>query len=541
MGWRYKLLGFGGALGFCTLLVAAVGVYALHFVTTMAQNTQRVSQERLGAAVDTRLAVVEIDRALSRLVSAQTSDDQRSDALASIRAASALDETLAGLQQTLPGSAQVEDLLKRNAVIKDGRMGVIRAARKGDVETARAQLTVIGPQMREVEELSRTIFTAEQAGITERMEAMQRAGRQAMIGMGLVAAVTLLLAFLLSGWVARVLTRPLAGLRSAMSDLAEGNLSRTLAQGGRDEVGATLASLAAATARLRDIVRQIKGGSDQVIRKSVQLGGVGARATDVANTLAMVVNELRVSTEDVVRNARLSSTRLHDAVTVARGATATVEATSGNVAEMAGQVQAFEQRVQNLVGINQRTCAAVASIGRIIEEIQEISAQTNLLALNAAIEAARAGEQGRGFAVVADEVRTLATRARSATDQITVITERITSVVGESSALLDEEAVVARQSASRLRGVQTESAAALTGALAAQKAMEETVDSFTNQEIRLDEMAGRFCELVEMSAESRRQAELLDQVAQALSGSATQLHDSVEVFQLSPETAGAAA
>ena len=541
MAWKYKLLGFGALLGLGTLLVALVGVYALHFVTHVAETTQQVGQERLGAAVNTRLAVVEIDRALSRLLSAQTAEEQRTDALASIRAASALDESLAGLQLALPGSVEVADLLKRNAVIKDGRMAVIQAARKGDQELARSRLIGIATQMRDVESLSRTVFELEQAAITDRMQEMTRSGRQAMLGMGLVASVTLLAAFLLSQWFAGVLTRPLAGLRSAMGDLADGNLSRAVAPGGRDEVGATLRSLASATTRLRGMVKQIKEGSDEMISKSVQLSGVGGRASSIASTLSAVVDEMRLSTEEVVRSARLSSARLHDAVAVTRTASETVQSTTGNVAEMAGQVQAFEQRVQNLVEINRRTCDAVNSIGRITEEIQEISAQTNLLALNAAIEAARAGEYGRGFAVVADEVRTLATRARAATDQITEITGRITAVVGESSALLDEEALVARNSAKRLRTVQAESEEARNGALAAQVAMEETVTSFNVQEVRLDEMAGRFSDLVEMSAESRRQADLLDVVAQTLAESATGLHHSVEQFRLSPEHPGAAA
>jgi len=146
--------------------------------------------------------------------------------------------------------------------------------------------------------------------------------------------------------------------------------------------------------------------------------------------MAAAMEELTVSITHVSDNADQTERHASDAAALAQQGEASVETVSGNIATMAGSVSHAAEQVRTL-------SANAQEVSRMASVIKDIAGQTNLLALNAAIEAARAGEQGRGFAVVADEVRVLAERTEKATLEISGVVERIQNETVNAAKIMD--------------------------------------------------------------------------------------------------------
>ncbi|MGP0150958.1 methyl-accepting chemotaxis protein [Pseudomonas oryzihabitans] len=186
---------------------------------------------------------------------------------------------------------------------------------------------------------------------------------------------------------------------------------------------------------LKDTVQQMAGASSQLAAAAEELHAVTeetsrgqVRQHDELQQAATAVNQMTAAVEEVARNATSTSTASQDTSREAQQGREQVQQAAQAMAVMTGEITDSTQKVQTLEG-------QVREIGKLLEVIRGIAEQTNLLALNAAIEAARAGEQGRGFAVVADEVRALAHRTQGSTGEI----ERMMSAVRSSA----EEAVSA--------------------------------------------------------------------------------------------------
>ena len=236
-----------------------------------------------------------------------------------------------------------------------------------------------------------------------------------LIGILIVSTLlTILFAWLLTSSI----TLPIAQALAAAEDIAEGNLTRPIKVDGSDEAGRLLAAMKKMQEKLRDTLQRISGSATQLASAAEELNTVtdeSARGLSQQNKeieqAATAVNQMTSAVEEVARNAVSTSDASKSATTSAGDGRELVMETVGAIERMSGDVQSTAELIGNLANESR-------DIGKVLDVIRGLADQTNLLALNAAIEAARAGEAGRGFAVVADEVRALAHRTQQSTSEI---------------------------------------------------------------------------------------------------------------------------
>ena len=230
----------------------------------------------------------------------------------------------------------------------------------------------------------------------------------------LATALTVLFAWLLT----RSITLPIAQALDAAEHIAEGNLTQSIKIDGDDEAGRLLRAMNKMQEKLRDTLQRISGSATQLASAAEELNAVtdeSARGLTQQNNeieqAATAVNEMTSAVEEVARNAVSTSEASKNATASAGDGRDLVQETVSAIERMSGDVQGTATLIGALAEESR-------DIGKVLDVIRGLADQTNLLALNAAIEAARAGEAGRGFAVVADEVRALAHRTQQSTSEI---------------------------------------------------------------------------------------------------------------------------
>ncbi|WP_404398529.1 methyl-accepting chemotaxis protein [Idiomarina loihiensis] len=256
----------------------------------------------------------------------------------------------------------------------------------------------------------------------------------------IVATVSLVVVIGLGLILARSIITPLNRAVEAMRNIAsgEGDLTRRLDEDQVAELGALAQAFNTFASKVANTVEQLRGSVQTLATSSQQLSQIMEQADagvkrqhDESEQVAVAMNEMSTTAQDVASSA-----------SNAAGATSEVERqvheASQRIDNAISVVRGLEQNVNTGVDVISKVGSETKSIGGVLEVIGGIAEQTNLLALNAAIEAARAGEQGRGFAVVADEVRTLASRTAESTEEINQMISRLQNGAKEAVSAIDQ-------------------------------------------------------------------------------------------------------
>jgi methyl-accepting chemotaxis protein len=253
-----------------------------------------------------------------------------------------------------------------------------------------------------------------------------------------VIAVAIIIALL--GMLIRLLIQPLHVMTRAMADIAdgEGDLTKRLVIQNNDEFGSLGTAFNHFVERIHGSIREVSSATGQV--NEVALRVVAASNSSMYNSdqqasrtssVAAAINQLGAATQEIARNAAHASSQASDARNLAEDGQQVVDRSIAAMNQLSNMLSASSSNIESL---NSKT----VNIGQILEVITSISQQTNLLALNAAIEAARAGEAGRGFAVVADEVRNLAHRTQESAQQVQTMIEELQVGARESVSTMSD-------------------------------------------------------------------------------------------------------
>ncbi|XKY23433.1 methyl-accepting chemotaxis protein [Pseudomonas luteola] len=255
-----------------------------------------------------------------------------------------------------------------------------------------------------------------------------------------VGAVIVVLMGVLIFLIQRSITRPLTSTVRAMASIASGeaDLTHRLDTSGCDELSELGRHFNRFSEHLGELIRQLLTAAHSLDRHSGELGAIAAQSqrhsdtqTQQMDMLATAINEVTHAIQDVARHAEQASGEVQSAERRADQGQVSIQT---SLRQTEGLSDTILQAAEVIESLAQES----TQIGTVLDVIRSIADQTNLLALNAAIEAARAGEQGRGFAVVADEVRLLAQRTQKSTQEIHAMIERLQANSGAAVRVIQE-------------------------------------------------------------------------------------------------------
>lgn len=388
-----------------------------------------------------------------------------------------------------------------------------------DLLASEAQVSQqLAANARQVVEQVKQAYAAED----QSMQAQLTTNTLQIIGSSVVALLVGVIASLL---ITRLIVRPLRSVIAVAQRIAAGDLSGSIEVRRSDEIGQLMLSMQQMGAGLSGIVSGLQAGIDQLASSAHSLSAVTEQTNrevshqqEETEQVATAMNQMTATVHDVARNAEEAALAAQSADDKVDSGQTVVRQSLQRIEQLASSSASASDSIENL-------SAEIQNIGTVLGVIKSVAEQTNLLALNAAIEAARAGEQGRGFAVVADEVRALAKRTQQSTEEIERLISSLRTGASASVAQIQSSGELVKLAVSDV--LQTESAlGSIAAAVSIIQQMNQQIAAAAEQQTSVAEEINRSVTNIRASA---------DQSALAMRGNAA---SSTELALLGTELKG---
>lgn len=532
VSWTNKILLLGSIFAAAFSCIAGVIAYTMSQQMIEMRVAQTEANRRVVAAFESRLAVVEMAKAQAELIAASAPKETRDAAIAAIRASSSLDENVQKLQAALPGFPKVVELAKLLNEIKPAKMDVIRAARANDDAAASSLSQSMQAAMYQVEVLSQATVHDQIQEVEAAMAEQLAKGHRSMMYLGLLMAVGTMILLTASYYAARLFTRPLSMLVDAMGALAAGDLTYKIHYIAKDEVGKTVDEMTKTVGNLNSMVSTIHTKANHLTLEAESVAHAANDIHDVSSSLHEAVKDMREEALRVRESGSAISKELECAKrTAVNTAQAAVQVTQ-EVKTSVSDFTHFQNEMDELVGNSVTLTRTAEAVTLITQKIKEIASQVNLLALNASIEASRAGEHGRGFAVVADEVRNLARRSDQASGEIADLVDEIVDGVGRTAHRLQGVTEKAKENILRLQTVSGLTQKGSEQAVYMHTAMENVVQLTGSQQAAMESITASIRELFALSEKTQVQSTSLDSLSKSLQQASHAMNELVEQFTI---------
>jgi methyl-accepting chemotaxis protein len=369
------------------------------------------------------------------------------------RAAAQIEKTINGLKGlgVVFGSSQQAALSALESALGAYRSAVQNyKAANANIVSARAEMTTQGA---DIVTISDKLYDIQ----LERRDAESAQARSLQLISTLLALLVGIIAALV---ITRQITRPIQETLAVVERIASGDLSHNIQVTRRDELGVLQQGIQRMGTTLRELISGIRDGVTQIANAAEELSAVTEQTSAGVNSqkietdqVATAMHEMTATVQEVARNAEQASLAAADADGQARAGDKVVAEAIAQIERLAAEVARSTDAMTHLQQESNK-------IGSVMDVIKAVAEQTNLLALNAAIEAARAGEAGRGFAVVADEVRGLAQRTQKSTEEIEGLvaglqngTQQVAAVMNNSRSLTDSSVELTRKAGVSLENI----------------------------------------------------------------------------------------
>ena len=515
----------------CIILLGGFAIVQQYNAIETAVNT---SFKRVSAASRVNNHILAMDRAIQALIAHDESAGIRTASIASIRAGAILDEELAKLKASYGDDVGVISLVDRMKALRPQQLQIISKARANDDVAALALAASIQEEFKHIANLSEALLIRSEQELIASLVTSKNQAFRILTVLAVLAGVGVLIGILLSLFGAHMVSKPMANIQKIMQALAEGDLQNNIEGNttSQDEISQTLSATGKTIERLRETLELITIASSQISDKSSNVENNAVSLQKVTDVLGEIVNTIKQDAGQVSSAANNATEKATYAQDKADG-TATV--TNESAQEIMDTVQRFElfQGKIDTTAQNSEALAEIAGkITGITQTISDISEQTNLLALNAAIEAARAGEQGRGFAVVADEVRSLANRTGEAVQEITVLVAGIDGSIRSTVDSVQSARDDVLETIQRLKIAGEKSTESSQQASLISREMRQLVELVGTQKTAIESINQKIDQLAAISQDTNKQADDMHTLSEGLGQSAHDMAGVVKWFKL---------